>query len=380
MCSTRRMDRDPEATAVAFARLVAEVAALPDRKPRLWCLTSGVREAASVDRLGGSPLWGMGRVAASEHPEFWGGVVDVPAGPLGEESATLLLDLLPLRPQEPVLSLADGTVQVPRLVPSAPAADEEPFGCRADGTYLITGGLGVLGLELAEHLAQRGARRIVLLGRTPLPPRPQWSDEDRRVTAVRRLESAGVTVVTLAVDITDREATRRALERLDLPPVRGVVHAAGTVHSAMLHRLEADALREVMRPKVEGARVLHELFPPGATDFFVLFSSAGPLLGLPGQERTPRPTPIWTLSPPTGDPAAPGSPCRSRGPAGAGWAWPPRRRRPTSNSPPGARPTWPRTGRCAPSTRSRPVPRDRWSRCSGCSATTGGPARRCWRS
>ncbi|MFJ1800234.1 SDR family NAD(P)-dependent oxidoreductase [Streptomyces sp. NPDC088180] len=276
-------DRDPEATAVAFARLVAEVAALPDRKPRLWCLTSGVREAASVDRLGGSPLWGMGRVAASEHPEFWGGVVDVPAGPLGEESATLLLDLLPLRPQEPVLSLADGTVQVPRLVPSAPAADEEPFGCRADGTYLITGGLGVLGLELAEHLAQRGARRIVLLGRTPLPPRPQWSDEDRRVTAVRRLESAGVTVVTLAVDITDREATRRALERLDLPPVRGVVHAAGTVHSAMLHRLEADALREVMRPKVEGARVLHELFPPGATDFFVLFSSAGPLLGLPGQ-------------------------------------------------------------------------------------------------
>ncbi|MEU0102452.1 SDR family NAD(P)-dependent oxidoreductase [Streptomyces sp. NPDC006267] len=276
-------DSDPTATAVAFTRLVAEVAALPGRKPRLWCLTSGVREAASADHLGGSPLWGMGRVAASEHPEFWGGVVDVPAGPLDEESATLLLDLLPLRPQEPVLSVAGGTVQAPRLVPSAPAPDDEPFACRADGTYLITGGLGVLGLELAEHLAQRGARRIVLLGRTPLPPRSHWSDEDRRVTAVRRLEAAGVTVVTLAVDITDREATRRALERLELPPVRGVVHAAGTVHSALLHRLEADALREVMRPKVEGARVLHELFPPGATDFFVLFSSAGPLLGLPGQ-------------------------------------------------------------------------------------------------
>lgn len=276
-------DPEPTATAVEFARLVAEVAALSGRKPRLWCLTSGVREAASAEDLGGSPLWGMGRVAASEHPEFWGGVVDVPAGPLDDTSAELLLALLPLRPQEPVLSVTGGTVRAPRLVPAAPDGDEEPFGCRADGTYLITGGLGVLGLELAEHLAQRGARRIVLLGRTPLPPRAEWSDVDRRVAAVRRLESAGVTVVTLAVDITDPVATRTALDALALPPVRGVVHAAGTVHSALLHRLEADGLREVMRPKAEGARVLHELFPPGSTDFFVLFSSAGPLLGLPGQ-------------------------------------------------------------------------------------------------
>jgi 6-methylsalicylic acid synthase len=276
-------DADPAATAVEFTRLVAEVAALPGRKPRLWCLTAGVRAAVSADDLGGSPLWGMGRVAASEHPEFWGGVVDVPAGPLDEASAALLLDLLPLRPQEPVLSVTGTAVQVPRLVPAAPAPDEEVFGCRADGTYLVTGGLGVLGLELAEHLARRGARRIVLLGRTPLPPRAEWSDEDRRAAAVRRLESAGVTVVTLAVDITDREAVRTALAALELPPVRGVVHAAGTVHSQLLHRLEEAALREVMRPKVEGARVLHELFPPGSTDFFVLFSSAGPLLGLPGQ-------------------------------------------------------------------------------------------------
>ncbi|MCK8679974.1 type I polyketide synthase [Streptomyces lichenis] len=276
-------DAEPVATATGFTRLVGEIAALPGRKPRLWCLTSGVRAAASAGDLGGAPLWGMGRVAASEHPEFWGGVVDVPAGPLDQESATLLLDLLPLRPPEPVLSVAGGAVQVPRLVPAAPAPDGEPFGCRADGTYLITGGLGVLGLELAEHLAQRGARRIVLLGRTPLPPRAEWSDEDRRTAAVRRLEAAGVTVATLAVDITDREAVRTALAGLRLPPVRGVVHAAGTVHSALLHQLEAEALREVMRPKVDGARVLHELFPPGSTDFFVLFSSAGPLLGLPGQ-------------------------------------------------------------------------------------------------
>ncbi len=274
---------EPADAAAGFARLAGEIAALPGRKPLLWCLTGGVRDAASVAGLAGSPLWGMGRVAASEHPEFWGGVVDLPAGPVDEAAATLLLNLLHLRPAEPVLSVVDGAVHVPRLVPAEPAADGEPFSCRADGTYLITGGLGVLGLELAEHLAQRGARRIVLLGRTAMPPRAEWSDDDRRVAALRRLEAAGVTVSTLSVDITDVDATRAALDGLQLPPVRGVVHAAGTVHSALMHRLEPGQLREVMRPKVDGALVLHELFPPGSTDFFVLFSSAGPLLGLPGQ-------------------------------------------------------------------------------------------------
>ncbi|MEU3917473.1 type I polyketide synthase [Streptomyces sp. NPDC029004] len=269
--------------AVAFAELVGAIAALPGRKPTLWCLTTGVREAASADELNHAPLWGMGRVAASEHPEFWGGVVDLPAGPLEELPAGLLLSLLHLRPAEPVLAVTDGEVRVPRLVPAELAEGGEPFTCRADGTYLITGGLGVLGLVLAEHLARRGARRIVLLGRTAVPLRAQWSDDDPRVAALRRLEAAGVTVTTVAADITDLGATRAALDALQLPPIRGVVHAAGTVHSALLHRLDAGHLRDVMRPKADGAMVLHELFPPGSTDFFVLFSSCGPLLGLPGQ-------------------------------------------------------------------------------------------------
>nr|APD71592.1 type I polyketide synthase 9 [Streptomyces sp.] len=273
----------PADVAEEFARLVGAIDSLPGRKPLLWCLTSGVRDAASIEDLGRAPLWGMGRVAASEHPEFWGGVVDLPPGLLEELPARQLLSLLHLRPAEPVLAIADGVVHVPRLVPAEPAPDDGPFTCRADGTYLITGGLGVLGLELALHLARQGARRIVLLGRTAVPPRDRWADDDPRIDALRKLEAAGVTVSTVAADITDLAATRAALDALQLPPVRGVVHAAGTVHSALLHRLEAGHLREVMRPKVDGALVLHELFPPGSTDFFVLFSSAGPLLGLPGQ-------------------------------------------------------------------------------------------------
>lgn len=74
-----------------------------------------------------------------------------------------------------------------------------------------------------------------------------------------------------------------ALGRLELPPIRGVVHAAGIVENMAIRNLSEESLRRVMRPKVRGALLLHERFPPGSLDFFVLFSSAGHLLGMPGQ-------------------------------------------------------------------------------------------------
>ncbi|WP_433192815.1 type I polyketide synthase [Nocardia sp. CA-107356] len=260
--------------AAEFAALVGRIAALPaDRRPTLWVSTRGVREGATAL----APLWGMGRVAASEHPDFFGGVIDL----LPNDPDTVAHSVIRASRTDPVVSIRDGKVFAQRLVPAERTAI--PFACRPDGTYLITGGLGALGLLLAEHLAERGARRIVLLGRRALPTRSLWSDTDERTVTIRRLEEVGVTVRTVAADITDRAATESALAALDLPPIRGVVHAAGTVDSAMLHDLDPETLRKVMSPKVDGALVLHELFPPGSTDFFVLFSSAGPLLGLPGQ-------------------------------------------------------------------------------------------------
>ncbi|MEX5708664.1 type I polyketide synthase [Parafrankia sp. FMc6] len=281
--------------ASAFTALVQRIAALPEPRPRLWCLTRGVREAGGPQALAHSPLWGLGRVVATEHPELWGAVVDVPAG---RWDADTVVDLFATPPAEPLVAVGPAPapggadpadpadpaprVLVPRLVP-VPLGPAEAFTCRADSTYLITGGLGVLGLVVAEHLAARGARRVVLLGRTPMPARASWTDEDPRAASLRRLEAAGVTVHTVAADVTDLAAMRAALDVAHLPPVRGVVHAAGVVHGELLRRLDDGRLREVLAPKVDGAWVLHQLFPPGSTDFFVLFSSAGPLLGLPGQ-------------------------------------------------------------------------------------------------
>jgi 6-methylsalicylic acid synthase len=95
----------------------------------------------------------------------------------------------------------------------------------------------------------------------------------------------GVTVRTVALDIADAERAAATLtpDALGLPPIRGVVHAAGVLDNRLLHGLDEESLRTVMRPKTEGAWTLHTLFPPGSLDFLVFFSSCGQLLGLPGQ-------------------------------------------------------------------------------------------------
>ena len=260
-----------------------------DAAPALWCLTRGVREAADLAAVGESALWGLGRVLAGEYPEFWGGIVDVDAAdPLG--SAGLVRQVLTARPKDDVITVRHTDLRVPRLAHPDSAPVREPLACRPAGTYLVTGGLGVLGLEVASWLAGRGARRLVLAGRTALPPRTEWDAVTdpvvaNQIEAVRALEAAGVTVRTVALDVADRAAAARALSVAEhgLPPIRGVVHLAGVLDNRLASEVDEASLRAVLRPKVQGALVLNELFPPGSVDFFALFSSAGQLLGLPGQ-------------------------------------------------------------------------------------------------
>ncbi|MEU6200231.1 type I polyketide synthase [Streptomyces sp. NPDC047061] len=258
------------------------------RFPRLWCVTRGVRESDDEARLAHAPLWGLSRVLAGEHGELWGGVVDLGAADTAE--AGTLLEILRAAPAEDVIAVRGGTAEAARLVRTRRDAAHAPVTCRPDGTYLITGGLGVLGLEVAHWLAERGARRLVLAGRGALPPRSDWdsvTDEAvlHRIEAVRSLEAQGVTVRTVALDVADADAVARQLtpDALGLPAVSGIVHAAGVLDNRMAGEVDEASLRRVMRPKADGAWALHHRFPPGSLDFFVLFSSCGQLLGLPGQ-------------------------------------------------------------------------------------------------
>ncbi|MEU8551430.1 beta-ketoacyl synthase N-terminal-like domain-containing protein [Streptomyces roseoverticillatus] len=275
---------------VAVAQAIA-ARGLP-RPPVLWCVTTGLREGEGDDALTQSPLWGLGRVIGGEHPDFWGGAVDLaepgPHGP--EEGVRHLFGLLTTQGEADVFAPRAGVLEALRLVTLDGPPERSPLACRPDATYLVTGGLGSLGLRVADWLVGRGARRLLLAGRTGLPPRSLWDGTTdpavrRRIEAVRALEAKGATVRATALDVTDAAAVAAALDTdaLGLPPVRGVVHAAGALDDRLLGDVTRDSLRTVMRPKAAGALVLDELFPPGSVDFLALFSSAGQFLGLAGQ-------------------------------------------------------------------------------------------------
>jgi len=240
---------------------------------RLWVLTRSVHEGSNLVH---APLWGLSRVAAAEHPQYWGGVLDIAPGaiPFGAWRAS----------GHGVLVARDGVSRTARLasVTDAPAA---PMQCSAGGTYLITGGTGALGLRMAAWLADLGARRLVLVSRSGLPDRDSWDQNPgAAVRAVTALEERGVSVSVLAVDIGapgSAEDLRAALR--NLPPVRGVIHAAGVEAGVLLADTTVDEMAATMHPKVQGSLVLDEVFPPGELDWMVLFSSCGYLAGFPGQ-------------------------------------------------------------------------------------------------
>ncbi|MFJ4518205.1 SDR family NAD(P)-dependent oxidoreductase [Streptomyces sp. NPDC088816] len=157
-------------------------------------------------------------------------------------------------------------------------ADPLPYGSfRADGSYLITGGLGDLGLSLAGHLAERGATALALLGRSE--PAPEAA---ARVEALR---AAGVTVSVVRADVADEAELTGALHRIraQLPPLRGVFHAAGILDDGVVQGLDAAQVARVLAPKADGARHLDRLTADDPLDLFVMFSSAAGLVGNVGQ-------------------------------------------------------------------------------------------------
>ncbi|WP_232374998.1 type I polyketide synthase [Mycolicibacterium mengxianglii] len=269
-----RRDDDAEVSVDLVLRTLTAMHAAGSQA-RLWVLTQRVHEGDNVSH---APLWGFARVAAAEHPRVWGGVLDLP-------DTRIPLGVLASLAGHGVVVVRDGVARTARLE-FATAGTGAPLTCSPGGTYVITGGTGVLGLRLAQRLADLGARRLVLLSRSGLPERAAWTagGDNEAVRVVAALEDRGVSVRVVAVDIGATGAAdvvRSALR--DLPPVRGVIHAAGVEAGALLVDTTVDDIRTTMAPKADGALTLHEVFPPGQLDWLVLFSSCGYLAGFPGQ-------------------------------------------------------------------------------------------------
>jgi acyl transferase domain-containing protein len=276
----------------ALQGLLAAPAAKAAKPPRLWILTRGGQRVADGDRgvaVDHGAAWGAARVVAEEHPDLWGGLVDLdPALDVAAGAPLLARHLLAADGEEQV-ALRGGRRHALRVVQGVERRGPA-HAWRRDASYLVTGGLGDLGLHVARAMVAAGARRLVLLGRTPLPPRAEWAAvapgtaAARRVAAVRALEASGAAVHVATLDVADEVALRAFLDRWTAegrPPIRGVVHAAAALDNRLAATMDRRAFDAVLRPKLRGAQLLDRLLPD--LELFVLFSSVVGFLAQPGE-------------------------------------------------------------------------------------------------
>ncbi len=257
---------------------------MTQQPPRVWVVTQGAQPVTLAPALAvaQAPVWGLGRVIALEHGEVWGGLVDLdPGGEVENAAAALAEEVLAEAKsnREDQVGFRDGRRYVARLVRRAlPESPPAAMPIRADGTYVIAGGWGGLGLAVAQWLVAQGARHLVLMGRR--------APGEEAQQAVRALEDAGARVLGVLGDIGRAEDVARlvaARAAEGLPPVRGVVHAAGTLADGVLAGLTWDRFAEVLAAKVAGSWELHRQLRDEPLDWFVLFSSSAAVLGSPGQ-------------------------------------------------------------------------------------------------
>jgi len=269
------------AVAVRLARILSF---LPVKEvPGLWLVTRGAQPVSLADATDpfGAVLWGLAKAVPFENPVLASRCVDLgpPSGPHGDDGpdvAGLAAELL--RPSmETEIGFRSGVRYVRRLVPAFPAAGSPRATVSAEGGYLITGGMGVLGLAVAELLVARGARRIALVGRR--------GAHDAAAPALDRLRAAGAEVAVLTADVQDADALADAVDtaRQRFGSLRGVVHAAGVLADGPLLDMSEADLAAAAGPKVTGAWNLHHALGGDRLDWLVLFSSAAALLGSPGQ-------------------------------------------------------------------------------------------------
>ncbi|GHA50107.1 hypothetical protein GCM10010329_85280 [Streptomyces spiroverticillatus] len=236
-----------------------EAAAVP---APLWCLTRG---AMSVDGMQASTgpfqaqTWGLGRVAALEFPQRWGGLIDLPDAVdtlHGRELAARVAGVLGADAGEDQIAVRSYGTYGRRLTHDVPAQDTDHWSAPR-GTVLVTGGTGALGARVARWLAGAGAEHLLLTSRRG--PAAEGAGE-----LAAELEAMGVRITVAACDTADRDALTALLDSIPTDvPLRGVVHAAGVLDDGVLDALTGERFDTVLRAKAQSALLLDELTRTG---------------------------------------------------------------------------------------------------------------------
>ncbi|MBR8830412.1 MAG: 2-succinylbenzoate--CoA ligase [Chroococcopsis gigantea SAG 12.99] len=246
-------------------------------KAKLWIVTRGVQKVTPSDKqinIAASPLWGLGRVISLEYPHYWGGLIDLSAAIEVDESHYLLREIN-RGDGETGIAYRDGRRYVSRLQKTETAETRKIN--YAAGTYLITGGLGKLGLRVCQWLVKQGVTDLALMSRNQ--PGPDVNE------TLQGLSGQGINIQVIQGDVSAKEDVAKTLEIISetMPPLKGVIHAAGVLADGLLENQSWAQFETVLKPKIRGAWYLHELTTDIPLDLFILFSSAASLLGSPGQ-------------------------------------------------------------------------------------------------
>jgi acyl transferase domain-containing protein/surfactin synthase thioesterase subunit/acyl carrier protein len=276
--------------ALALIRAMSRASQRFVQMPRLWVITRN-SQRATTDAHSVEPfpaiLWGLGRTAALEHPKIWGGLVDLDVrdpdandGSSGVQAdvEALLREIWNPDEEQQVAIRPVGRLAA-RFVRLLPGKERPGILFREDATYLVSGGLGSLGLKVAEWMAKCGARHLVFTSRR--------QPKGRAAEAVRALEAKGIRSVVAVGDITEETDLNRILGKVrsEMPPLRGIFHCAGMLDDGILDQMDWGRFSAVTAPKVKGSWLLHSATLRDELDYFVLFSSILSLIGSPGQSN-----------------------------------------------------------------------------------------------
>lgn len=240
------------------------------------CFVVASESRATAPCASRAALRGLARVIAQEHPELENRLIQIDDP--SPETVTAILELESARnDRESEVWYCGEERRVPRLARLPATGAPSGLTELEVGTHLVTGGFGGLGLAVARRLVERGAKHLVLLAR-----HPPSEDAAQHLAEMRQ---SGAEIRPLAADVSSRDSLEQALSEIaaTMPPLIGIVHAAGAIDDGPLLQQSWERCYRVLAPKIVGASLLDELTREQPLRYFALFSSLTSVVGTPGQ-------------------------------------------------------------------------------------------------